>query len=275
MGQRVVLLGERLSRELLHRKSSGIEIDPYPPEDSTRWFPQMNSIICQSKPSLRPFSIVEQATSQQTQPMTTANPTDRFVTLKLPNTLPCVLAICAMCLGAFGAERGKNQTPHTQHLYCSVGYESQECQQHLARLKGVLIHYPTGRLGDWTWIIVTSGEWGAWLGRLEIDRRSVAFSNMEQRTTVLEEALFLPRGTLTDKLAHDLQVRPDQLVPMAVGHELGHVLCRNASEEVANRVAEQLQNGKNPECNGNGRSLTRMEELIYEKSRALERLPRR
>ena len=116
---------------------------------------------------------------------------------------------------------------------------------------------------------------GPLLGRLQIDHRSVAFSNMEQRTTVLEEPLFLPGGVLTDKLARDLQVRPDQLVSMAVSHELGHVLCHDASEAAANRVAEQLQNGKNPECGGNGRSLTRMQELLYEQSRALWRAPPR
>ena len=207
--------------------------------------------------------------------MTTANHTDRFVMPKLPTSLLCALAMGATFPCAFAAEPAQDQTRPTQHLYCSVGYERQECARHLAKLKAVLIQYPTGRLGDWIWIIVSSGEWGPLLGRLQIDHRSVAFSNMEQRTTVLEEPLFLPRGVLTDKLARDLQVRPDQLVSMAVSHELGHVLCHDASEAAANRVAEQVQNGKNPECGGNGRSLTRMQELLYKQSRALWQAPPR
>ena len=207
--------------------------------------------------------------------MTTANHADRFVMPKLRNSLLCVLAMCATCSGAFGAASAQDQKTRTQHLYCSIGYERRECEQHLAKLKAVLMGYPTSRLGEWSWIIVSSGEWGPLLGRLQIDQHSVAFSNMDQRTTVLEEPLFLSRGILTDKLAHDLQVRPEKLVSMAVSHELGHVLCHDPSEAAANRVAEQLQDGKNPECGGNGRFLTRMEQLLYEQSRAAWRPMRR
>src|SRR6266576_4215712 len=207
--------------------------------------------------------------------MTTANYADRFVMPKLYTSLLCVLAMYATCPYAFSAASAQDQKARTQHLYCSVGYERQECEQHLADLKAVLIRYPTSRLGEWRWIIVSSEEWGPLLGRLKIDQRSVAFSSMDQRTTVLEEPLFLSRGILTDKLARDLQVRPDQLVSMAVSHELGHVLCHDPSEAAANRVAEQLQDGKNPECGGNGRFLTRMEQLLYEQSRAAWRPMRR
>jgi hypothetical protein len=150
-----------------------------------------------------------------------------------------------------------------------VGYVRQECVEHLSRLRAVLVQFSTSRLGDWSWILVSSEEWMPLLRRLHLDNRSVAFSSGEQRTVVLQETLFQSHGEASDRLARNLKVPIDQLLPMAVSHELAHILCRDADEAAANRVGEQLRNGKTAECGGNRGSLTRMEELMYQRSRGL------
>ncbi len=200
--------------------------------------------------------------------MFTLIPSHGFTIRKVQTGLLLLLALCSPQLWAFAAPV-QEQQQNTQHLSCSVGYAHQECVEHLSRLRAVLDQFSTSRLGDWSWILVSSEEWMPLLRRLRLDNRSVAFSSVEQRTVVLQESLFPSHGEAADRLARNLKVPVDQLLPMAVSHELGHILCRDADEAAANRVGEQLRNGKTAECGGNRRSLTRMEELIYQQSRSL------
>ena len=190
--------------------------------------------------------------------------------LVMPKVRACLLCVLAVSSSAFAwVKPGQDRDTNTQYLSCSFGYEREECEQHLVRLNTVLLRYPTEKLQNWSWIIVSSKEWQPLLHRLHLDNRSIAFSSVEQRIIVLEEALFLLHGPRAEKLARNFQVPTDQLVSMAVSHEMGHILCRDSNEEVAYRVAEELRNGKRAECGGNGKSLTRMEELLYERSRGL------
>ena len=48
----------------------------------------------------------------------------------------------------------------------------------------------------------------------------------------------------------------DQLLSVAVSHELGQTICHGGSEAIANRVAEELRGGKHPDCAGNMKSPT-------------------
>jgi hypothetical protein len=164
---------------------------------------------------------------------------------------------------------------NTQQLSCSSRYERQECQEHLTRLKTVLSKYPIQKLGNWTWVLVSSEEWNPLIRRLHLDARSIAFSTLKQRTIVLEQTLFLLHGPRAKALADNLEVPVDQLVSMAVSHELGHILCRNSSEAVAEQAAEQLRQGKRIDCWTGGKSLSRMEEQMYEHSRTFGLMGRR
>jgi hypothetical protein len=200
--------------------------------------------------------------------MFTLIPFNPFLIPKLRTGLLLLLALSSPQLWALAAPV-QEQRQNTQHLSCSVGYAREECVEHLARLRTVLVQLSTSRLGDWNWILVSSEEWMPLLRRLRLDNRSVAFSSLEQRTIVLQEALFQSHGEAPDRLARNLKVPVEHLLPMAVTHELAHILCRDADEVAANRVAEQLRNRENAECGRNRRSLTRMEELMYQQSRGL------
>lgn len=81
-----------------------------------------------------------------------------------------------------------------QHSYCSVGYERRACELHVATLKLILGRYSTPQLVEWSWVIGSSSQWTPLLRRLRLNQRTSAFSNFEQRATLLEKALFLPHG---------------------------------------------------------------------------------
>jgi len=192
---------------------------------------------------------------------------NRYVMLMLTTA---ALYLLAMSSNGFAWVQPLTEShPDNHHLSCSSGYGRQECEEHLAKLRTVLVQYPIERLKGWSWIVVSSEEWQPLLRRLHLDERSVAFSSAEQHTVVFEEALFLQHGARTEKLAHKLRVPVDQLISMAVRHELGHVLCHDGNEEAADRVAEQLRKGKLYKCGGDMKSLTGMEELMYRQSQIL------
>lgn len=192
--------------------------------------------------------------------------TNRYVMLMLTTAALDLLIACSD--GFAWVQPLPESQPDTHHLSCSSGYDRQECEEHLAKLKTVLVQYPIDRLKGWDWIVVSSEEWQPLLRRLHLNSRSIAFSSVEQHTVVFEEAIFL-RGERTEKLAHNLRVPIDQLISMAVSHELGHILCHDGNEEAADRVAEQLRKGKHYECGGDMKSLTSMQELMYQQSRIL------
>jgi len=46
------------------------------------------------------------------------------------------------------------------HVVCNIGYTLQQCHEAMDVLRKVLAKYPTADLGEWTWILVRSEEWG-------------------------------------------------------------------------------------------------------------------
>lgn len=148
-----------------------------------------------------------------------------------------------------------------QHFYCNTGFDQYVCQQHVAKLKAVLRHYPADALGGWKWVIVRSEDWRPLLVSLRLDRRAKAFSALGLRSTFLEEALFVYSPTRADELARDFHASFSHLLSIAVSHELGHAICHERNEAAASRIAEQLRTGKHPECNETSESPTPIEEL--------------
>jgi hypothetical protein len=136
----------------------------------------------------------------------------------------------------------------TQQFFCHTGYDPQQCQQHIAQLKAVLLQYPPASPKRWTWVIVRSEDWQPLLQNLHLPRQSPAFTALNLRETFLEDALFFPRPGRTDELVTLLKTPAAQLLSLAVSHELGHAICHNGNEAAANRVSEQLRSGKHPDC---------------------------
>jgi hypothetical protein len=175
-----------------------------------------------------------------------------------------LVGFCGTCrfASAANAARGREvDTLATNKFYCADGYDRQECEQHITELKTVLVHYSAGVSRNWNWVIVPSEDWHPLLQRLRLDQRSPAFTALVERETFLQDALFFSQPMRTDELVRNFHVPFDQLLSLAVRHELGHAICNGGDEEIANRVAEQLRTGKHPDCGANVKSLTRIQEL--------------
>jgi hypothetical protein len=176
-----------------------------------------------------------------------------------------VVALCAACpVGTLcGACPLATAASHadslvTQQFFCYTGLDHHECLQNIAKLRTELVRYSADLPKHWNWVIVGSEAWQSVVLKLHVDRRSPAFTAIEARETFLEEALFLPTSARTVDLVRNFRAPLDQLLTLAVSHELGHAICDGGDEAIANRVSDQLRNGEKIDCTN---SLTRMEEL--------------
>jgi hypothetical protein len=196
--------------------------------------------------------------------MTTHCSFNRLSVLAFRTLLIYAVTVCGECMPASAAT--SPQLKHrnalvAQDFYCNTGYDSHECEQHVAKLKAVLVRYPVRAPKHWSWVLVRSEDWQPLILRLHLQPGSPAFTALDQRETFLEQALFAPQSKRTDDLVRNLHVPPDQLLALAVSHELGHALCHDGNEATANRIAERLRRGKYPECGATVKSLLPIDEL--------------
>jgi hypothetical protein len=154
-----------------------------------------------------------------------------------------------------------------EHFYCNTGFAQDVCEQHVAKLKAVLRRYPVAAPEGWRWVIVRSEDWQALLVSLGLDRRATAFSALGLRSTFLEEALFVYSPRRAEELVRDFHTPFDQLLSVAVSHELAHAVCHESNETVASRIAEEFRKGNHPECGESRESATPIEELNYSRLR--------
>jgi hypothetical protein len=189
-----------------------------------------------------------------------------------------LLVVVTLSAGWLAANAATARQPATedalanQNFFCTTGYVRADCLEHVTKLKNVMLRYPTGLRGQWDWVIVRAEDWHPLMLRLGLDTRSPAFSALEQRETFLEESLFLPERVRSEELAHDFHVPVDDLLSIAVSHELGHVICHGGDEAMANRVAAQLRDRQQPECGERPKSLTQLQKT-YLQSNPLMRPP--
>ena len=150
-----------------------------------------------------------------------------------------------------------------QHFYCNTGFTLPVCQQHVAKLKETLKQSPAGASNGWRWVIIRSEDWTPLLASLQLDNRAVVFSSLGLRSTFLEEALFFSSARRAHELVRDFHAPFDQLLWIAVSHELAHAICDEQNEAVASHLAEQLRNGQAPECGVASQSVSLTGDLQY------------
>jgi hypothetical protein len=184
-------------------------------------------------------------------------------------------AICGICPSANAESPVPPEKVNAlagQHFTCDARYDRDWCLQRVDRLMAELKRYPADVPEKWRWVIVGSEDWQPLTQRLRLDQRSPAFTAIEERETFLEGALFLPTPARTNELVRDLRVPFDQLLSIAVRHELGHAICQSGDEATASRVSEQLRGGKRPDCSNALRSPSRIDE-VYLHSRTSRMAP--
>jgi len=164
------------------------------------------------------------------------------------------------------------------HFHCDVGYTVSDCEAQLRRLRSLLEPLELTQLGEWTWILVRSDDWKPILRRVGRDPDSPAFTILEKHQTFLEEALFRFDPARSRTLIEKWRTPLDQLLPLAVSHELGHALCRDTDEPRTNEYAAQLRSTGTTTCHSSrGSSVPIASSKAYERAvhNAVERLPRR
>ncbi len=135
-----------------------------------------------------------------------------------------------------------------QHFVCNTGYSLTKCQADMAVLRKTLAKYPAAELGEWTWVLVRSAEWKYIVMPLGLDPDSPAFTCLAKRETFIEEALVAIVPQRLGELIMRWGLSTEDLLDLAVAHELGHALCNESSEMKARRAAKALQAGKRPSC---------------------------
>jgi hypothetical protein len=142
------------------------------------------------------------------------------------------------------------QTPAPkQHFVCNIGFTQQQCDVDMAVLRKALAKYPVEALGEWTWVLVRSEDWR----RILLDRgfkpdTSPAFSILPNRETFFEGALLAKVSNRGVELSGLWHMPIEDLLDLAVRHELGHALCNERNEAKADRAAIALKDGKPLSC---------------------------
>ena len=175
------------------------------------------------------------------------------------------LQIAAQVLLAFQSQTVAKAGPPVgapvQRFVCNTGYSLSKCQADMAVLRKTLAKYPAADLGEWTWVLVRSADWKYIVMPRGIDPDSPAFTYLPKRETFIEEALVASVPQRMGELIWRWGMNTDDLLDLAVAHELGHALCNESSEMKARRAAKALQRGKRPSCEVSLTANTSKEEM--------------
>jgi hypothetical protein len=118
----------------------------------------------------------------------------------------------------------------------------------MAVLRRALAIYPLTRLGDWTWVLVRSQDWKAIVVPRGLDPDSPAFTFTPRRETFIEEALVTPMPVRQRELLLKWRMSRENLLDLAIRHELAHAICNDSNEKHADHVAELLARNKAITC---------------------------
>jgi hypothetical protein len=135
-----------------------------------------------------------------------------------------------------------------QHFVCDGVYSLNRCQADMAILRKVLAQYRAYELGEWTWVLVRSADWKRIVTSRGMDTDSPAFTYLPKRETFIEEALVAKVPQRAEELIIRWGMSTNDLLELAVAHELVHVLCNEKTEEKANLAARTLLKGKPLSC---------------------------
>jgi hypothetical protein len=132
---------------------------------------------------------------------------------------------------------------------CTTDYDPSQCLKSVASLAKVLEKYPTERMGQWTFVLAGSARWKQTIKELGGDTESPAFSELDARVTVLEEELFETVDSRQAMIARRYRLPPGSILDYAVTHEMGHAICGERQENLADKYGSDLRRGIAPMCN--------------------------
>jgi hypothetical protein len=132
---------------------------------------------------------------------------------------------------------------------CTTDYDPSQCLTSVVLLAKVLERYPTEKMGQWTFVLAGSARWKQTIKELGGDTESPAFSELIARVTVLKDELFETADSRREMLARRFGLPPGSILDYAVTHELGHAICGERQENLADKYGLDLRRGIAPICN--------------------------
>jgi hypothetical protein len=137
--------------------------------------------------------------------------------------------------------RGPYRVNDSQNLYCDATYSIPECGRQIEMLRRALRPYPLALLANWKWVLVRADQWKPLAGSLHLDPDSPAVTLLDDDTILLEESLFVPRAERAAELMHSYSIALDELLDVAISHELGHAICHEQNEFRADHIGRDLR----------------------------------
>jgi hypothetical protein len=132
---------------------------------------------------------------------------------------------------------------------CTTNYDPSQCLTSVALLAKILERYPTEKMGQWTFVLAGSARWRQTVKELGGDTESPAFSELIARVTVLKDELFETADSRREMLARRFGQPPGSILDYTVTHEMGHAICGERQEKLADRYGFDLRRGIAPMCN--------------------------
>ncbi len=158
------------------------------------------------------------------------------------------LMVMPFVFSAYPLAAQTNGNASKQHFACNVGYTPRECQVAATVLRKALARYPVEALGEWRWVLVRTEDWKQLLSKRKFDSDSPAFSLLPKRETFLDAALVVRTSIRGVQLRAIWRMPIEDLLDLAIRHELAHALCNERDESKADRAAIALKNGTPLSC---------------------------
>jgi len=129
---------------------------------------------------------------------------------------------------------------HAQ-LYCDSSYSVPECSKQIQTLNRALEVYPLALLPNWKWVLVRAERWKPLARSLHLEPDSPAVTLLDDYTILLEESLIAPRADRAAELMDSYKIALDQLLDVAISHELGHAICHEENEFKADTIGRDIR----------------------------------
>ena len=169
-------------------------------------------------------------------------------TALLTRAVVAVFVLISASQSLHGQSAANDAIPVDQHFVCNAGYAHLTCHRQVQKLGRQLTRFRQTLPHDWTWIIVRSRDWHDLLLARHLNPQSPAFTVLERHQTFLSETLFESDAQSRAELLRTFNVPLDQILYVAVTHELGHAYCGESHEGKAERFAEHLRSRGSADC---------------------------
>lgn len=162
--------------------------------------------------------------------------------------LTSVLMVLPFAFSAHPLAAQTNARALKLHFACNVGYTPQECRVASTVVRKALARYPVEALGQWTWVLVRPEDWKQILSDRKLDPNVPAFSILLKRETFLDGSLVVRASIHTFELRAIWHMPVEDLLDLAIRHELAHALCNERNESKTDRASSALKNGAPLSC---------------------------